>query len=216
MTLSAYLVVAALGGVGYRFYNADETPNGSRITAGIVDGGGGWYSAANVTPPGSAASVRWDSTSDPTLVAREYLVPAAAVVDTPGTTTLLSRIASVLTITGGKVDINDKTGFTVSDKTGFSLSPAYDKAKTAAQPGDVMAISSTQMTGIADEILKRDWVQVSGEAGFSMLSAMRAIRNVWSLSTSGLLTVFKEDGTTVSWQRSVRTDPTAKPIVGAD
>ena len=41
--------------------------------------------------------------------------------DTPGTTTLLSRIASVLTITSGKVDVNDKTG--------FSLTAAYRSRK---------------------------------------------------------------------------------------
>ena len=34
--------------------------------------------------------------------------------DTAGTTTLLSRIASVLTITGCKVDVNDKTGFALT------------------------------------------------------------------------------------------------------
>jgi len=37
-----------------------------------------------------------------------------AGADTPGTTTLLSRIASALTITGGNVDVNDKTGFSLS------------------------------------------------------------------------------------------------------
>lgn len=34
--------------------------------------------------------------------------------DTSGVTTLLSRIASALTITAGKVDVNDKTGFSLS------------------------------------------------------------------------------------------------------
>lgn len=37
-----------------------------------------------------------------------------AGADTPGTTTLLSRIASALGITGGKVDVNDKTGFSLA------------------------------------------------------------------------------------------------------
>lgn len=57
-----------------------------------------------------------------------------AGTDTSGTTTLLSRIASAITITGGKVDVNDKTG--------FSLTSAYDPAKTAAQAGDAMALTS--------------------------------------------------------------------------
>lgn len=45
-----------------------------------------------------------------------------AGTDTSGTTTLLSRIASALTITGGKVDVNDKTGFSLTQAfpTNFS------------------------------------------------------------------------------------------------
>lgn len=37
-----------------------------------------------------------------------------AGADTSGTTTLLTRIGGNLTITGGKVDVNDKTGFSLS------------------------------------------------------------------------------------------------------
>ncbi len=72
-----------------------------------------------------------------------------------------------MTITSGKVDVNDKTGFsltqnfpanfadltitastgqvtagTVSDKTGYALTSAYDSAKTAAQTGDAMTLTS--------------------------------------------------------------------------
>lgn len=57
-----------------------------------------------------------------------------AEFDSSGVTTLLSRIASALTITGGKVDVNDKTG--------FALTAAYDPAKTAAQAGDAMTLTS--------------------------------------------------------------------------
>jgi ABC-type uncharacterized transport system ATPase component len=38
-----------------------------------------------------------------------------AFSDSSGITTLLSRIGAALTITGGKVDINDKTGFSLAD-----------------------------------------------------------------------------------------------------
>lgn len=61
-----------------------------------------------------------------------------AGADTSGTTTLLTRIASALTITGGKVDVNDKTD--------FALTSAYDPAKTAAQAGDAMALTSGERT----------------------------------------------------------------------
>ena len=64
--------------------------------------------------------------------------------DTAGTTTLLSRIASALTITGGKVDVNDKTG--------FSLTSAYDPAKTASQAGDAMALTSGERTTLTAAI----------------------------------------------------------------
>jgi hypothetical protein len=64
--------------------------------------------------------------------------------DTSGTTTLLSRIASALTITGGKVDVNDKTG--------FALTAGYDPAKTAAQAGDAMALTSGERTTLAASI----------------------------------------------------------------
>jgi hypothetical protein len=45
-----------------------------------------------------------------------------AISDSTGITTLLTRIASVLTITGGKVDVNDKTGFalTTAEHTGIA------------------------------------------------------------------------------------------------
>jgi hypothetical protein len=72
MTLSAYLKIAGLGDVGYRFYNANESANGSRITSGVIDAGGGWYSAANVNVPVNVASVRWDSAGTPSALAREY------------------------------------------------------------------------------------------------------------------------------------------------
>lgn len=64
--------------------------------------------------------------------------------DTSGTTTLLSRIASALTITGGNVDVNDKTG--------FALTSAYDPAKTASQAGDAMALTSGERTSTATAV----------------------------------------------------------------
>src|SRR4029077_16181160 len=53
-------------------------------------------------------------------------------VDTPGTTTLLSRIASAITITAGKID--------VAGKTGFSHTAAYHSAKIASSQSSVDAV----------------------------------------------------------------------------
>lgn len=63
-----------------------------------------------------------------------------AFSDSAGVTTLLSRLAAALTITGGKIDVNDKTG--------FGLTSAYDPAKTAAQAGDAMALTSGERTAL--------------------------------------------------------------------
>jgi hypothetical protein len=48
-------------------------------------------------------------------------LPASTGSDSPGVTTLLSRIGAVITITGGKVDINDKTGFSLSGTQSYNL-----------------------------------------------------------------------------------------------
>ena len=162
--------------------------------------------------------------------------------DTPGTTTLLSRIASALTITGGKVDMNDKTG--------FALTSAYDSAKTASSQASVNTVmtvtnrldSTLELDGlvyrftanaleqaptsglgedtaptaneVADAVLKRDWTAISGEAPYSLLNANRMLRNVWDAS-NGTLVVKREDGTTTAWSRPLTTDPEAQPIVAA-
>jgi hypothetical protein len=74
-------------------------------------------------------------------------------------------------------------------------------------------VSPSDMTGIADAVLKRDWTSVTGEAAYSLLNAARMIRNKWA-TPSGVLTVYAEDGTTVKWTRTLAVDPTATPIVG--
>jgi hypothetical protein len=90
-----------------------------------------------------------------------------------------------LAFTGGKVDAN---------------------ATTAIVAGD--------LTAIADAILKRDWTALTGEAAYSLLNAARMLRCSWA-TTGGTLTVKKEDGSTVAWTRTLETDPTAEPIIGA-
>lgn len=56
-------------------------------------------------------------------------------------------------VTAGTV--SDKTGYTVStvsDKTGYSLTSAYDPAKTAAQAGDAMALTSGERASTATAV----------------------------------------------------------------
>lgn len=55
-----------------------------------------------------------------------------AGADTSGTTTLLSRIGAALTITSGKVDVNDKTGFSLSSASVQAIWDALTSALTTA------------------------------------------------------------------------------------
>ena len=85
----------------------------------------------------------------------------------------------------------------------------------ATLDGENVVISPADLTAIADAILKRDWTAISGEAAYSLLNAVRFLRNVWNTTeTPGFLTVKKENGSTTAWTRPLATDPTAAPIVG--
>jgi hypothetical protein len=89
--------------------------------------------------PGTAGKVLGDNLNATVSSRSTY-----AGTDTPGTTTLLTRVSGPITTTGGKVDVNDKTG--------FSLTPAYDAAKTAAQPGDAMSLTPVERTTLSAAI----------------------------------------------------------------
>lgn len=71
--------------------------------------------------------------------------------DTSGTTTLLSRIASALTITSGKIDVNDKTGFGVSSINNGTISSntfaanAIDSGVFAQTAADKVWVSTTRV-----------------------------------------------------------------------
>mgnify|MGYP000949307805 CR=1 FL=1 len=63
-----------------------------------------------------------------------------AISDSSGITTLLSRIGSALTISGGKVTVGSN-----DDKTGYELTATYDAAKTAATQASVNAIPTAPL-----------------------------------------------------------------------
>ena len=65
---------------------------------------------------------------------------------------------------------------------------------------------------IADEVLKRDWNLISGEANYSVLNALRFLRDRWEVLPDGTLKVYKQNGTDIAWQRTVTIDPLAEPI----
>jgi hypothetical protein len=79
--------------------------------------------------------------------------------------------------------------------------------------GGSVTLAPGQATAIADEVLKRDWTLISGEAPESLLNGARFLRNRWEVTLDGVLIVYKENGSTVAWQRTVGIDPNAKPVV---
>lgn len=107
---------------------------------------------------------------------------------------------------------------TNNDKTGYALTAAYDLAKTAAQAGDAMALTSGERDSTADALLDRD-MSTGTDSGSptvrTVRQALRALRNKLTIVGTGL-TVYKEDDTTSSWTGTVGTTPGADPITSND
>lgn len=103
----------------------------------------------------------------------------------------------------------------LTDKAGFALTSAYDPAKTAAQAGDAMALTSGERDSVAQAALKLDWTTVTGAASRSTLNALRFLRNKWSF-VGTTLTVTEEDDTTSAWTGEATTSSSAEPITSVD
>jgi len=108
-----------------------------------------------------------------------------------GTSVLLSSGTGTgqISLSSGTVTVgtnNDKTGYTastVSDKTGYALTSAYDPAKTAAQAGDAMALTTGERNSTADALLDRT---AGVETGWTFRQAMRIILSALAGKASGL------------------------------
>lgn len=102
---------------------------------------------------------------------------------------------------------------TLATITGYlDTEVAAIKAKTDNLPAAPAAVSDIP-TAIqnADALLKRDWAGLTGEASYSVLNALRAVRGPWD-TPGGVYTVYKENGSTVAWTRTLGTDPLGEPI----
>jgi len=78
--------------------------------------------------------------------------------------------------------------------------------------------TTVNSTAIADAILARDLGSGTGDGTLNertVRSALRFIRNKWSVS-GATLTVTKEDDLTTAWTATVATDANGEPIVGTD
>ncbi len=84
-----------------------------------------------------------------------------------------------------------------------------------AAVGSAMTLTAGERTSIAEALLKLDLSTVAGEASRSVLNALRALRNKFSVSGT-TYTVTKEDDTTTAWTATLTTDPDADPITGSD
>ncbi len=102
----------------------------------------------------------------------------------------------------------------------------FDNDRFAVSGAKQLIVSVSGVSGVADEdaefdldlidsIFRRDFAQITGEAARSLLNAVRAFRNKWSLSGT-TRTVYKEDDSTPAWTSTVSTSGTATPITGDD
>jgi len=118
-----------------------------------------------------------------------------AGADTAGTTTLLSRL--------------DATRAGLLD----NLS-SLDVAVSTRQPSGAVALTTSGNEAVADAMLNRN-VEGGSNTGALVKEGFYFLRLPWNTTdTPGVLTVYREDGTTVAWTRTLAVDPTADPITG--
>lgn len=129
-----------------------------------------------------------------------------AGTDTPGTTTLLTRIPG-----------------TVQPQTGDSFARlgapagASVSADIAQVESNVLAIPTTAAptaAANADELLGRN-IGGGSNGGRTVTQALQVMRNKVT-TTGGAITVYQQDDTTVSWSGTLTTDGAALPIVTVD
>jgi len=154
----------------------------------------------------ATVSPNWDTAPDATSVFA--ILPAAniravdtAPSDSSGVTTLLTRIASALTITSGKVDVNDKTGFSLSGAGIQGIWDALTSALTtnnsvgkyivntlSTYAGGDTTGTTTLLSRIASALtITGGKVDVNDKTGFSLSGA--GIQAIWDALTANLTTV---------------------------
>lgn len=79
------------------------------------------------------------------------------------------------------------TAGTVSDKTGYALTSAYDPAKTAAQAGDAMALTSGERSTLTSAIWSAG-ARTLTAFGFAVDISAAAVTAIWDKATSALTT----------------------------
>lgn len=150
----------------------------------------------------SAADV-WSSgtrtlTSFGTLIADIWAYATrtlTAISDSSGVTTLLSRIASALTITTGKVDVNDKTGFSISG-TKTTLDALNDLS--AANVRTAVGLASANLdTQLADLPTNAELTSALASADDATLAAIAALNDLSSADVTSAVPTAAQNATAV-------------------
>lgn len=112
--------------------------------------------------------------------------------DTPGTTTLLSRLTAPRAASLDNLDVAVSTRMATGSVT----------------------LDAAGREAIADAILLRS-IATGANGGRTVRDALRFLRNRWGVTT-GTLTVYTEDDTTPAWTAPVTSSAGADPITGID
>ncbi len=114
------------------------------------------------------------------------------------------------------------SGSAVSLYSGQNVVTAVNLDKSGYQLVDGSLRSGTFASGVVDvnipdAMYRRDMALVSGEAARSLLNATRKLMNRWdTTTTSGVLTVYREDDTTISYTQNIASMSGAQPITSLD
>lgn len=153
----------------------------SLSTAGIL---AIWHQLTSAIVTASTIGKLLVDNIDAAISTRTKPADTQAAVTTVATVTNLTNAPTSGDFTAAmKTSLNAATpAVTVSDKTGFSLTSAYDPAKTAAQAGDAMALTSGERTTLAAAV----WVATGRTlTSFGTLVADTATA-VWGAATRTL------------------------------
>lgn len=179
-----------------------------------------------VTPKKNAAYIFWTALIDQSNVKLFKAAPTLATGDFKvsidgGTFNDLGTLPTVTPAAGRGVKISlaagemngDNIQVQCVDAAGAEWCDQFINIQTSARQVDDVPTATEN----ADALLARDMSLVAGAAGRSPLNAMRKSMNKVYLSPDRtLLTITKEDDSTVAFEQLVTADASADPIVGLD
>ncbi len=172
------------------------------ITPFVIDRGYGWYelflTSSHTSNLGDLVMHVTAAGADPTDL-KWQITPGA-----PFALTVASIVSGVWNALQENFLLSGSFGWQIQEMEG-----RVDAFVDAPISGVPTAVQN------ADALLKRDLSAVTGEASRSPINALRALRNKTAVA-AGVLTVTKENDSTVAWTAAVVTTPGAEPITSVD